>query len=264
VAPIPPMLPYEPDPSVLGQPFFVMGFVPGVIPADTPRYTQAGFLVDEATPEQRTRMLETGLEAMAGLHGIDWREAGLQWLAPEGDSPPSQRQQVEIYRRYVDAELRGRPHPAVHPALDWLEANDPQDERVGLSWGDARLGNIIWQDYRCAAVVDWEACALCPTEADVGWWLMFDRMSHEDLDAERLPGFPTRPQMIAHYEQVSGREVRDPHYWEVFGALRFCAIFIRLGDRMMSHGLVPPDSTMFAENMVSDSLLRLLADGPKP
>src|SRR5438270_607354 len=40
--PVPPLLGYEPSADVLGKPFFVMGFVPGVIPADTPRYSQAG------------------------------------------------------------------------------------------------------------------------------------------------------------------------------------------------------------------------------
>ena len=67
------------DPSVLGQPFFVMGFVEGVIPADVPRYSEAGFLVDEATPEQRRRMVRNGLEAMAerARHRLAQRRPGL-------------------------------------------------------------------------------------------------------------------------------------------------------------------------------------------
>jgi aminoglycoside phosphotransferase (APT) family kinase protein len=264
-APVPPLHSYEPDPSVLGQPFFVMGFVPGVIPADLPRFTQAGFVVDEATPVQRRRMVESGLEAMAGLHRIDWRKSGLDWLDPSGDGNPTVADQIALYRRYAEAELDGREHPVLMAALDWLEENDPRDERVGLSWGDARLGNIIWQDYRAAAVLDWEACALCPTEADVGWWIMYDRMSHEDLGAERLPGFPTRGEMIAHYEKVSGREVREPHYWEVFGAMRFSAIFIRLGDRMVAHAFVPPEGNPAIKNMITEAVAQLLGiENPTP
>ena len=257
-APVPPLLPYEPDRSVLGRPFFAMEFVPGVIPADVPRYTQAGFLVDEATPEQRAGLIESGLEAMAGVNAIDWRAAGLDWLNPSGEGRPEMSHQRALYRGYVEAELAGREHPVLHAALDWLDRHDPRDERVGLSWGDARVGNVIWQDYRCAAVCDWEACALCPTEADIGWWLMFDRLSHEGLDAERLPGFPTRERMIAHYEKVSGREVRQPDYWEVFGLMRFCAIYIRLGDRMVGHGLVPPEASPAVENQVTEALAERL------
>ena len=105
---------------------------------------------------------------------------------------------------------------------------------------------------------DWEACALSPTEADVGWWLMFDRMSFEDLGAERMEGFPTREEMIQIYEEVSGREVRDPHYWEVFGAMRFAAIMIPLSDRMVNAGLAPAELNMSVANGVTDALAKLL------
>lgn len=210
-------------------------------------------------------MVFSGLEAMAALHSLDWREAGLEWLDASDGATPDQATQLAIYRRYVDTELAGREHPVMYATLDWLEANDPHDERIGLSWGDSRLGNIIWSDYRPAAVVDWEACAVSPTEADVGWWLMFDRMSFDDLGVARMEGFPTRDEMIAHYEQVSGREVRNPHYWEVYGAMRFCAIFIRLGDRMVNAGLVPAEMNMPVANQVTAALAKLLdIDNPTP
>ena len=264
-APIPELLGYEADASVIGQPFFVMGFTPGLIPADTPRYSQAGFLVDEAGPEERHRMVATGLEAMAEIHSIDWRAAGLGWLDASGTGAPSTRAQLDLYRASTLRELDGRAHPVLDAALEWLVANDPLDDRIGLSWGDSRLGNVIWQDYRPAAVLDWEACALSPTEADVGWWLMFDRMSFDDMGAERMEGFPTRDEMIDLYEKASGREVRDPHYWEVFGAMRFCAIFIGLGDRMTDSGLLPPEMNPAVGNMVTQALADLLGiDNPTP
>ena len=260
-----PLIGYEPDSTILGQPFFVMGFVEGVIPADVPRYSEAGFLVDDATPEERTRMVRTGLQAMASVHAIDWRGAGLEWLDASGSARPTQAVQIKIYRDFVAAQLAGRPHPVMDAALDWLEANDPYDERVGLIWGDTRLGNVIWQDYRPAVVCDWEACALGPTEADVGWWLMFDRMSFEDLGASRMEGFPTREEMITMYEEASGREVRNAHYWEVFGAMRFDAIMIPLADRMVAAGLVPAEINMAVADAVTDAVARLLGiDNPTP
>ena len=260
VAPVPPLLGYEPDPAVLGQPFFVMGFVEGVIPSDQPRYSQAGFLVDEATPEQRRRMVSSGLATMGRIHALDWRTAGLDWL-DDGTSEPGTQRQVDVYRRYAVDALAGRKHPVLFEALDWLAAHDPQDERIGLSWGDSRLGNMIWRDYEPVAVVDWEACALSPTEADVGWWLMFDRMSFDDMDAPRMEGFPTREEMISIYEDATGREVRDPHYWEVFATMRFCAIFIRLGDRMVAAGLVPPEHSPAVGNDVTAALATQLERG---
>ena len=114
-------------------------------------------------------------------------------------------------------------------------------------------------------VCDWEAAALCPTEADLGWWLMFDRMSFDDLGAERMEGFPTREEMVEIYQEVSGREVRDPHYWEVFGALRYDAVMIVLADRMVASGLVPAELDMAVANAVTGALAALLdIENPTP
>ena len=265
VAPVPPLLGYESDTAVLGAPFFVMGFVGGRIPADVPRYTESGFVVDEATPVQRRRMVLSAIDTIAGIHSLDWRNAGLDWLDPSGTGRPTTALQIDLYRGHVRSELAGREHPVLYAALDWLEANDPADDRVGLTWGDARLGNIILADYRTAAVLDWEVCALSPTEADVGWWLMFDRMSFDDLGIERLDGYPTPDEMISHYEQASGRAVLDPHYWEVFGAMRFCTIFIRLGDRLTAADFVPPERNPAVGNQVTAALAALLGiDNPTP
>jgi aminoglycoside phosphotransferase (APT) family kinase protein len=256
--PMCPLLGYEPDTAVLGLPFFVMGFVEGRVPADVPRYTQSGFLVDEATPEERHLLVRTGLEAMARIHEIDWRDAGLEWLDASGVGDPTLAVQLDVYRRFAVDQLGGRSHPALFRALDWLAAHDPHDERVGVAWGDARLGNVIWRDYRPAVVCDWEAVALGPTEADLGWWLMFDRMSFDDEGATRMDGFPTREEMVQIYEEVSGREVRDPEFWEIFGAMRYVAIMIPLADRMTAAGLVPAESAMATDNNVADALTRLL------
>jgi aminoglycoside phosphotransferase (APT) family kinase protein len=258
--PMCPLLGYEPDAGVLGQPFFVMGFVEGRVPSDVPRYTLSGFLVDEATPEQRNELVRTGLEAMAGIHAIDWREAGLGWLDASGVGDPTLAVQLDLYRRFATEQLAGRVHPVLFQALDWLAAHDPHDERVGLSWGDSRLGNIIFQGYRPAVVCDWEAAALCPTEADLGWWLMYDRNSFEEQGATRMEGFPTREEMVRIYEDASGREVRDPAYWELFGAMRYAAILIPLADRMTSAGLVPGESAMATDNYVVDAIVKLLDD----
>jgi aminoglycoside phosphotransferase (APT) family kinase protein len=258
--PMCPIVGYESDAGLLGQPFFVMGFVDGHVPSDVPRYTLEGFLVEEATPEERHQLVRTGLEAMAGVHAIDWREADLGWLDASGVGEPTLAVQLDLYRRFATEQLAGRAHPQLFRAFDWLAAHDPHDERVGLAWGDSRLGNIIFRDYRPAVVCDWEAAALSPTEADLGWWLMYDRMSFEDLGAARMQGFPTREEMVRIYEDASGREVREPAFWEIFGSMRYAAIMVPLADRMTAAGLVPADRAMATDNYVVESLTRLLDD----
>lgn len=261
--PIPPLLPYEADPAVLGSPFFVMSFVDGLIPADVPRYSTAGFLVERATPAERECMVRGGIETLAALHSVDWKSAGLDWLDVSGVGQPSVRDQLQLYRSYCALNLAGREHPVLMQALDWLDAKAPRCE-AGIAWGDARLGNMIWQDYRCAAVCDWEAVALAPPESDIGWWLMFDRMSFDDMGAARLEGFPTREQMLEQWESLTGRSGTDIHYWEAFGTLRFAAIMIKLGDRMVKAGLMPPEQSQAIDNGVTLALAKQLGIDYRP
>ena len=256
-APVPPTLPFEGNTSVLGRPFFVMEFVEGRIPADVPRYSTDGFLVTEATPAERERMVRSGLENMAAINKLDWKATGLDWLDPSGSGKPTLAHQIQIYRDRAHSDLGDRDHPVLLGALDWLDKNAP-DLPVGLSWGDSRLGNMIWQDYRCAAVVDWEAASLCPPQADIGWWIMFDRQSFDDMDAPRLEGFPNRETMIDIWEAASGLKAGDIDYWEIYGLMRFCGIMVGLGDRMVRAGLVPEEHNMAINNGTTDGLRRRL------
>ena len=78
--PVPPMRWYETDQSVLGAPFFVMEKIEGRVPADNPPYTQAGWLLEDAAPAQRTQLVQSGIDAMALVHATDWRRLGLDFL----------------------------------------------------------------------------------------------------------------------------------------------------------------------------------------
>lgn len=268
IAPVPRVLAYTDDPAVLGRPFFVMEFVDGEIPGDIPVYTESGFIVDQASPADRETLVWDGLAKLIALQGIDWREAGLTWLDPTGEGRPTLAAQIAIYRRYVEHELRGRPHPVLSACLDWLDEHAPATAElpVSVSWGDARLGNMIWRDYRCVGVLDWEAVSLLPAEADLGWWVMFDRMAFDDKGIARLDGYPSREAMQEHWEEKTGRAVSGGlDYWEIFAAMRFDAIMIRLGDRLVSRGYVAEEASMSIQNGTTDALARLLsAQGVTP
>jgi aminoglycoside phosphotransferase (APT) family kinase protein len=254
--PIAPLVGFEQSTELLGGPFFVMEFVQGEVPADTPLYSQKGFFVD-AAPHERRRLVESGLSVLAGLHTINWRVAGLGWLAPSGSRPGLGRQ-LEVYRRHAEQELRGRAHPLLQEAFRWLDRGFPGEGDVGLSWGDARLGNMIFADFECAAVTDWEAVALGPPELDLGWWLMFDRFAHEGAGADRLEGDPTREEQRAFYARQAGRNVGDTHYYEVFAATRLAVAMIHTGDRLTAAGTVPASMNLAIHNPGTQVLADLL------
>jgi aminoglycoside phosphotransferase (APT) family kinase protein len=256
-APLAGLIGYEPDASVLGAPFFAMEYVAGEVAVENPPYTQQGFFRD-AAPDERRRMVEQGLAALAALHEIDWREAGLGWLVAPGARPDIARQ-LEIWQRFADRELAGREHPVLRAGFEHVRAELPEGLASRFSWGDSRLGNIIFRDGRVACLTDFENAAIAPAEIDLGWWLMFDRTMHESVGAERLPGEPTREQQRAHYARCAGRDPGDTHVHEVFAAVRYSAIVVRVMNRAVARGFLPADQKIWLTNPASAALADLLA-----
>ena len=256
--PVAPMIGYEADPAVLGTPFFVMGFVDGRVPVEDPPYPTAGFFLD-LRPAERTLMIERGLATLARVHDLDWRAAGLDWLAPAGATPDLERQ-VALWEQYARAELRDRVHPLMDRGFAFLHAERPRCSPVGLCWGDPRPGNIIWRDATPVCVTDFEAASIAPPELDLGWWLMFDRTMHEWAGVERPEGDPPREEQLRMYETASGRSVPDVRWFEICAATRYCAIVVRVMNRAVDRGLMPEDHTIWLENPATAALESLFAE----
>jgi aminoglycoside phosphotransferase (APT) family kinase protein len=254
--PVAPIVGYEADPSIAGRPFFVMRFVEGQVPIESPLYTAEGFFAD-AEPTQRTALIRSGLKVMADLHAVDWRAAGLEWLVPDGVEPGTPAQ-VDLWRDFGVEELRGREHPLLEQAWSWLAENLPADRGVGLCWGDPRPGNIIFQDFSPVCVTDFEASYIGAPEMDLGWWLMFDRTTHPD--DTRLEGDPDRDEQRRIYFELAGREPIDTMPQEVFAAARYCVIVVRVMNRWEQRGQLAADHTIWLQNPASTALAALLAE----
>jgi aminoglycoside phosphotransferase (APT) family kinase protein len=272
--PVPPVRWYEADATYLGAPFFVMGKVDGRVPEDSPPYTVEGWLLDETTPVQRRTLVESGLDAMAAVHAVDWRALDLGVLTKPQYGQLGFEQQLRYYECSFDwaEQEAGYPAPAVTRAtLEWVQRHAPTVEpEITLCWGDARINNQLFgPDHRVVAVLDWEMVTLADPMMDLGWWLFLDRHFHEGMPAPRMEGFPTRDEMVAHYEQASGRTARDLEFYEVFAGLRFAVVMIRIATLVTDFGLMPIEAgeDMAANNAVTRVLADLLglpAPGPPP
>jgi aminoglycoside phosphotransferase (APT) family kinase protein len=119
---------------------------------------------------------------------------------------------------------------------------------------------MIWEGFRCACVTDFENVAIAPPELDLGWWLMFDRWSHECFGVPRLPGEPTRDEQRAYYARCAGGPVADTTWYEIFGAVRYCAIVVRVMNRSVARGELPADQTIWLDNPASTCLAQLLEE----
>jgi aminoglycoside phosphotransferase (APT) family kinase protein len=256
--PLAPLIGIEHGDATLGAPFFVMGFVPGVVPAVSPPYASEGFFA-EASPEARRVLIEDGLSVLARIHAVDWRAAGFEWLVAPGVTPGVSTQ-LSLWETYATRELAGRHHPVLDQGWAWLHANEPPPGRLAVSWGDARPGNMIWQGSRCACLTDFENVAIAEPELDLGYWLMFDRWSHESFGVARLPGEPTRDEQRAFYARTAGIPEPDTRWHEIFGAARYCAIVVRVMNRSVERGELPADQLIWRNNPATTCLEQLLAE----
>jgi aminoglycoside phosphotransferase (APT) family kinase protein len=145
-----------------------------------------------------------------------------------------------------------------------VKANKPSEQHIALAWGDARINNQMFDDAgNVVAVFDWEMVTLADPMMDLGWWLFLDRHFHEGCHRPRLDGFPTREEMVARYEARSRREARDLEFYEVFAGLRFGVVMMRINSLLIEFELMPPDSEMGRNNIVTHLLAEMLGI-PKP
>jgi aminoglycoside phosphotransferase (APT) family kinase protein len=261
---VPRVLWIEHDPSVLGVPFFVMERLTGRVPADDPPFTATGWVLDLA-PEARARLADNGLRELVKLHALDTDELGLAFLErPELGHTPLE-QELAFYRSYYQWAAEGRPHPVIESAFAWLSSNQPAEHGpVVLSWGDARIGNMMFAaDLSVVGVFDWEMASLARPEQDLGWWLFMHRHHTQGFGLPHPQGFPTREQVIARYEDLAERRVADIEYYETLAALRGSVIMVRLARMMIDAGLLPADSGM-AHNNGSSRILADLLSLPAP
>jgi aminoglycoside phosphotransferase (APT) family kinase protein len=201
------------DESILGVPFYVMKREYGTVITST---------IPPAldNPEQHAAISDELIRALVELHDVDWRAAGL-----EGFGKPS---------GYLDRQLRRfnglwdvnktRELPLVQEVADWLAANKPDSPDATIVHGDFRLGNTMFADEapaRLVAIFDWEMATIGDPLADVGYmtatWA--ERGETEESmfalsTVTRAEGFYLRDELVARYEELSGRSMSDLRWYQ--------------------------------------------------
>lgn len=236
--PVPRLRWLETDSAACGAPFFVMDRVQGRIPGDNPPYVFAGWLYD-ATPAERSLLTRNTLEILARIHALP--DPAQRF--PELDGPGTAlRRHIDADRAWYNWALADDNYriPLIERAFDWLDRNFPADPGPDvLSWGDARPGNIIYDEFTPIAVLDWEMAALGPRELDLAWMIFLHRFFQDiatGFDFPGLPDFLRRDEVVAHYEKVSGHTVRDLDFYLTYSALRHAIVMARIKRRMIHMG----------------------------
>ena len=265
--PVPKVRWLETTGEVLGAPFFLMDRVDGLVPPDVMPYTFGDNWFADATPEQQRTLQDSSVEVLAKLHAIPNAAKTFDFLAeadPPGDT--ALRRHFGWLKDWYEyaADGLGR-SPLVERALEWLDANFPDDVAASesvLVWGDSRIGNVLYDDFRPSAVLDWEMATVGPREFDVSW-IIFAHMVFEELS--KMAGLPGLPHVLreedvrATYKDLTGVEVGDLRWFYIYSGVVWCCVFMRTGARRVHFGEMeaPEDlETMFYHG----SLLKRLLD----
>jgi aminoglycoside phosphotransferase (APT) family kinase protein len=222
---VPQVLATGDDDTVLGAPFYLMEEVRGsVITTEIPQ------AID--TPEGRRRIAEELVDALVEVHAVDWRACELEGYGkPSGYLERQLRRFTGLWEHNKTREL-----PIVEEVGDWLRTNMPESPESTIVHGDYRLGNVMVADDappRLVAIFDWELSTIGDPLADVGYltvtWAEADDppdISYSSLSAAtRREGFPGRDQLVARYEERSGRVVSALGWYQAL-ALWKAAVFM--------------------------------------
>ncbi|MFV8169976.1 phosphotransferase family protein [Mycolicibacterium peregrinum] len=230
--------------EVLGTPFFLMDRVDGQVPPDVMPYTFGGNWFADAPIERQRELQDSTVAVLAKLHAIPdaaERFGFLSEIDPPGDTPL--RRHFGWLKDWYEFSVPdiGR-SPLVERALKWLEDNFPEDiaaSETVLTWGDSRIGNVLYDDFRPAAVLDWEMATLGPRELDVSW-IIFAHMVFQELSGMAgLPGLPDvmrEEDVRATYRELTGAELGDLRWFYIYSGVIWCCVFMRTGARRVHFG----------------------------
>jgi aminoglycoside phosphotransferase (APT) family kinase protein len=197
------------------------------------------------------------LDVLARLHAIPDASRTFSMLASPGDAL---RAHVDSQRAYYEWTRRddGLRIPIIEETFDWLEANWPAEvgETV-LSWGDARIGNMIFDDFTPVAVLDWEMASVGPREIDVAWFIYIHRFFQDLAELFQQPGLPDvarRTEVVATYQERSGATIRDLDWYLMYAGLRYAIVMSQVKRRMIHFGedtapATPDEYVMFHPTM---------------
>jgi len=245
--PVPGTLWFEPDDAPLGAPFFVMDRVDGQVPPDVMPYTFGSWL-SEASETDQQRLQNSAVRVLAQIHNMDVDSADIEFLELKRPGDTALRRHVaDLVSYYEWVSSDGVRSPLIERSFRWLDEHWPTLEGpTVVSWGDARIGNMMFRNFEPVAVLDWEMAAVGPAEVDVAWMIYLHRFLDDLAISAGLPSmgrFMHIDDVAAAYESFAGRTPEDLEFYTLYAALRHAVVMSRVARRQVLFGeiAIPED-----------------------
>lgn len=250
--------------DALGVPFFIMERIDGEMVPDSPPYVFGGWLL-EAAPAQQQEVQQELVAILAGIHGIEAtpEETDFLQITQPGGTPL--RRHFAREKALYEWGRNGMHFSLIEQLFDWLEAHWPEQESPAvINWGDARPANVLWQNFKATAVLDWELAAMAPREMDVGYLIFFHRYFHHVAQImagmNAMPDFLRRNDVVAAYERMTGARLHDIDWYISYGLLQQAIVETRLSQRRILFGEMERPADL-AEYIYCRGLIQQVLDG---
>lgn len=239
--PVPKTYAFCDDPELLGQRFYVMERIEGLICRETLPDGYAD------TPAERKAVGEGLVSVLADLHQVEPASVGLgEFGRPDGYL----ERQVRRWGKQWEA-TRVDGHEDLDALSRDLMASVPSTSRTGIVHGDYRLDNTMLDPTtpgRVAAVLDWEMSTLGDPIADLGLLLVYwredgDRGGPRDgstvvESATALEGFPTRAEIAELYATRTGADLSALPWAQAFGFYKLAVVVAGIVARVAGGSMV--------------------------
>ena len=208
---LPPTLGLCTDETVNGAPFYVMGYVDGVV-LDSPEKAD---LLDPSSCDAGERAPDRRARRPARR-----RRRRRRPRRPRPRDGYIERQLKRWTTQWANSKTREL--PAIDEVAARLAERIPSSKGVVIAHGDYRFGNCLTDvDVgRIAAVLDWELCTLGDPLADVGYlgvyWTDPAAPGRAHNDPSGAEGFPTYAELLERYAARTGRTCPAIDYYVAF------------------------------------------------
>ena len=194
--------------EAIGSPFFVTERVAGTADMSLLR-RQAD------DPEARAVAVDLA-SAAARLHQVDRHDVGVAGFLPAVTIDDASLAQVAYWEEIFERQ-RLEPLPVLVFAFGWLRDHPPRTQRVSIVHGDMRFGNVLYEDGRICALLDWEMVHLGDPLEDLAW-------AYRSLWS--LEKFLPVDEFVARYCELTGSTVTADHflYWRLFSEVKHSII----------------------------------------
>jgi aminoglycoside phosphotransferase (APT) family kinase protein len=219
------------DPNVLGAPFQIIEYRPGIVIGDAmpPAFT--------GRPEIGSKLSRQLVEALAELHAIDAAQIDLETLGrPAGFL--GRTFESWAGRGTAVADLVGS--RAFSETVAWLSQRVPADKPPSLIHSDFKLDNMILEPTSLAlvAVIDWDMGTRGDPLWDLAVMLSYWAEPDDPVCIHRMrqmptaqPGFLRRREVLDAYQRLTSRAIDEFNFYRVLSVFRTAIVFLQLFDR---------------------------------